>query len=152
MSLGNSHRDRKSVTSVHCFFVSTSLHLFLCVCALFLFEFCFVQEGNSRRNWQEWKIGKASDTIKFLRHIMRAILSVQLKCSHRRVSHRGIPSKTCANLKSSSTRPECQPSKPLLEQDGLNRSPFVNCSGLSLSLRKVSSIMAEMVLKSSRTC
>ena len=46
---------------------------------------------------------RAPDAFNFLRHVMRAILSVRPKCSHRCVSLR----------KSSSTQPKTQPSKPL---------------------------------------
>ena len=37
------------------------------------------------------------DTSKFLRHVMRAILSVRPKCSHRCVSPKEFPFKSCAN-------------------------------------------------------
>ena len=39
----------------------------------------------------------ASDTCNFLRHAMRALLSVRPKCSHRCVSLKESPLKTCAN-------------------------------------------------------
>ena len=56
-----------------------------------------------------------------LGHVMRAILSVWPKCSHRCFSLK----EPLQNLrKSSSTQPKTQPSKPLWEQNGLNISRF----------------------------
>ena len=42
---------------------------------------------------------KAPDTFKFLRHVMRAILSVRPKCSHRCVSRKEISLKPVQILK-----------------------------------------------------
>ena len=58
----------------------------------------------------EGKFRKAPDAFNFLRHVMRAILSVRPKCSHRCVSLKDIPLKP---VKSSSTQPKTQPSKRL---------------------------------------
>ena len=48
---------------------------------------------------------KAPDTFNFLRHVMRAILFVRPKCSHRCVSPKEAPLKLC---KASSTQPKTQ--------------------------------------------
>ena len=68
-----------------------------------------------------YSIRKALDTFKFLRHVMRAILSVRPKRSHRCVSLKETPLKPVQIL---NTQPKTQPSKPLWERNGLNISRF----------------------------
>ena len=67
------------------------------------------------------KFREAPDTFNFLRHVMRAILSVRPKWSHRRICLK-YPLEKLKLYQSSSTRPEYQPSKPLWERNGLNTS------------------------------
>ena len=77
------------------------------------------------------KIRKAPDTFKFLRHVMRAILSARPKCSHRYVSRNETPSK-CVEILTHATRRST-------EQTTMRTKWFkhrdLNCSGTSLTKR-----------------
>ena len=58
----------------------------------------------------EFVFREAPDTFTFLRHVMRAILSVRPKCSHRCISLKETPLKPVQILKHTT---KTQPSKPL---------------------------------------
>ena len=64
------------------------------LCALSDFPFKIAAPQQKRLT-----IRKAPDAFKFLRHVMRAILSVWPKCSHRCVSRKETPLKPAQNLK-----------------------------------------------------
>ena len=72
---------------------------------------------SGRRIFSRIFFRKAPDTFNFLGHVMRAIWSVRSKCSHRCVS---LTETSLKPVQPSSTQPKTQPSKLLLERNGLN--------------------------------
>ena len=70
----------------------------------------------------------APDTFNFLRHVMRAILSVRPKCSHRCVSLKENPSKPCANPQAHNQKLNRANS---YENEMVQTYRNLNCSGAS---------------------
>ena len=70
------------------------------------------------------RLGNAPDTFNFLREVMRAMLSVTPKCSHRCVSLKESPFKTCVN-------PEAH------DQDVTRANLYENEMGLNISRFKL---------------
>ena len=75
-------------------------------------------------------VRKASDTFNFLRHVMRAILSVRPKCSHRCVSLKETPLKTRANPQAHNQKVS---RANVYENEMVETYRDLNCSGASLS-------------------
>ena len=75
-----------------------------------------------------YKIRKAPDTFKFLRHVMRANLSVRPKCSHRCVSLKETPLKPVKILKHTTNNSAEQNA---YENEMVETYRDLNCSGAS---------------------